>query len=319
MYEKNKGILLCKDINTNFAKTLNDKSMKSRRDFLKTAAVAVAGGLVAPSLLSSCGSSSSATTKTIGLQLYSLREMEKEKGIVEVLKAVAKMGYKRLETANYDNGLFYSMKPSEFKKVVDDLGMSVTSSHLSKAYDPEKKNEIMAWWDQATEAHSQLGVKYMIQPWMPVNADTTLDYIKMYCDYFSSVGMLTARSSIAFGYHNHDFEFKKIDDTIIYDFMLENVSKNHVLFELDVYWIQKGGYNPVDYMKKYASQIKVLHIKDDKELGASGTMDFEAIFNQAYANNIKDWYVEVEQYTNNNPEESVKQSFDFLNNAPYVK
>ena len=140
----------------------------------------------------------------------------------------------------------------------------------------------------------------------------------MYCDYFNTVGYKTAAASIAFGYHNHDFEFRKIDDQVIYDYMLKNVSPNHVFFEADVYWIMKGGYNPVDYMKNYADQIKVLHIKDEKEIGASGEMDFQSIFEQAKANNIKDWYVEVERYTNNNPEESVQQSFDFLNKAPYV-
>lgn len=293
--------------------------MKSRRDFLKTAGLVVAGGLIAPQLLSACGGGSTASKKSIGLQLYSLRDMVKDQGIEAVLKAVAAMGYKNLETAGYDDGKIYGMKPSELKKMTDDLGMRITSAHLGKSFEKEKEQEIMAWWGKATEAHNELGVKYMIQPWMPVNENTTLDDIKMYCDYFSSVGIVTAASSIAFGYHNHDFEFKKIGDQIIYDFMLDNVSKNHVTFELDVYWASRGGYNPVDYMKKYASQIRVLHIKDDKEIGASGTMDFKAIFDQATANNIKDWFVEVEQYTNNNPEESVRQSFDYLNKAEYVK
>ena len=72
-------------------------------------------------------------------------------------------------------------------------------------------------------------------------------------------------------------------------------------------------------MKNRPSQFKAIHIKDDKEIGASGKMNFQPIFDQMYANNIKDWYVEVEQYTNNNPQESVKQSFDYLNKADYVK
>ena len=61
-----------------------------------------------------------------------------------------------------------------------------------------------------------------------------------------------------------------------------------------------------------------IHIKDDKAIGASGKIDFKAIFNQAYANDIKDWYVEVEEY-NGTPQEDVKQSYDFLANAAYVK
>jgi len=176
----------------------------------------------------------------------------------------------------------------------------------------------MAWWDRAIESHNELGVKYMVQPSITVNDKTTLDDIKMFCDYFNSVGYKTAAAGIAFGYHNHAFEFREIDGQLIYDYMLNTVSKNHVFFELDVYWCKEGGYDPVEYLKKYPSQFKTVHIKDEKEIGASGKIDFQPIFEQMKANNVKDWYVEVEQYTNNNPEASVKESFDYLNNAAYV-
>ena len=290
--------------------------MQNRRDFLKHASLLVAGGLVAPQLLSSC---SSAPAKNIGLQLYSLRDLVKESGIQVVLETVAKMGYTNLETAGYDNGKIYGLAPAEFKKMVTDLGMKCTSAHLGQAFTKEKEAEVMAWWDQAIEAHNELGVKYMVQPFMPVNDQTTLDDLKMYCDYFNTVGYKTASASIAFGYHNHDFEFRKIGDQLIYDFMLNTVSKNHVFFELDVYWCMVGGYEPAKYLKDYAGQFKAVHIKDEKEIGTSGKMDFKPIFDQMNANNIKDWYVEVEQYTNNDPVASVQQSFDFLNKAEYVK
>ena len=289
--------------------------MQNRREFLRSASVLVAGGLMAQGF-SSCVKSG--PTKNIGLQLYSLRDYVKENGIQKTLEVVAKMGFKNLEAASYDNGKLYGLEPKELKKMIDDLGMKMTSSHTGQAYTKEKESEVMAWWDKAIEAHNELGVRYVVQPWLPVNDQTTLDDIKMYCDYFNTVGYKTASASIAFGYHNHDFEFRKIDDQIIYDFMLQNTSKNHVLFEADVYWIMKGGYNPVDYMKKYPEQIRLLHIKDEKEIGASGTMDFQAIFEEAKALNIKDWYVEVERYTNNDPVASVQESFDYLNKAAYV-
>lgn len=291
--------------------------MQNRRDFLKKASLMLAGGLAVPKLLGA--TEAAAPAKKIGLQLYSLRDLVKETDIKTTLETVAKMGYKNLETAGYDNGLIYGLAPAEFKKIVNDLGMKCTSAHLGQAFTKEKEAEVMAWWDKAIEAHNALGVKYMVQPWMPVNAQTTLDDIKIYCDYFNTVGYKTAAASIAFGYHNHNFEFRKIGDQLIYDFLLDNVSKNHVFFELDVYWCIKGNANPVTYLKNRPSQFKALHIKDEKEIGASGEIDFKPIFDQMYANNIKDWYVEVEQYTNNDPVASVQQSYDFLNKAAYVK
>ena len=295
--------------------------MQNRREFLKRASLMLARGMVMPQLLSSCAGKASASesSKYIGLQLYSLRDLVKEEGIQKVLETASKMGYKNLETASYDNGKIYGLAPAEFKKMVNDLGMKCTSAHLGQAFTKEKEAEVMSWWDQAIDAHNELGVKYMVQPWMPVNDQTTLDDLKMYCDYFNTVGYKTAAASIAFGYHNHAFEFRKIEDQLIYDFLLDNVSPNHVFFEMDVYWVQEGGADPVAYLKNRPSQFKAVHIKDEKEIGASGKMDFKPIFDQMYANNIKDWYVEVEQYTQNDPVASVQQSYDYLNKADYVK
>lgn len=296
--------------------------MTNRRDFLKQASMAVAGGLIGGSILSACGGGSGAKAtakKHIGLQLYSLREDVKEIGIQKVLEMVAKMGYSHLETAGYNNGKIYGLNPAEFKKMVDDLGMKATSAHLSK-YISDSRDADMNWWNVAVEAHNEAGMKYMIMPSSPLkNEGATADNVKRYADYFNEIGLITAAASIKFGYHNHEFEFEnKIDGVPVYDLLVEQTSPNHVLFQNDVYWTQVGGYNPVDYLKKYPKRIQVLHIKDKQAIGASGTMDFKAIFDQFYTNGGKDWYVEVEEYIGT-PEEDVKQSYDFLAKADYVK
>jgi sugar phosphate isomerase/epimerase len=293
--------------------------IKSRREFLKTTAFAVAGGLVLPKLLSSCGGKVATPKKHIGLQLYSLRDDINEIGIQKVLEIVAKMGYVNLETAGYNDGKIYGKEPAEFKKLVDDLGMKVTSAHLGRNI-TDNRDADMGWWNKAVEAHSAAGMKYMIMPASPLSGEgATLDNVKRYGDYFNQIGLITAAASIKFGYHNHNFEFEnKIDEVPVYDLLVENTSPDHVLFQNDVYWTIKGGYDPVEYMKKYPKRIQVLHIKDEQEIGASGTIDFKAIFEQAYANGIKDWYVEVERYIAT-PQEDVKRSYDYLNNAEYVK
>ena len=296
--------------------------MQSRRDFIKQASMLISGGVIAPHILSSCGGGAakpSTPSKYLGLQLYSLRDMVRDDGIEKTLEAVAKMGYNSLETASYNNGKLYGMDPTELKKRVEDLGMKLTSSHLSRNLTGDRDAD-MAWWNQATDAHNAAGMKYMIVPMSPLRGEgATLDNVKRYCDYFNEVALITAGASIQFGYHNHAFEFEsKIDDKPVYDYMLELTSPRHVLFQLDVYWIKKGGYDPVDYMKRYADRIKVLHIKDEKAIGVHNTVDFKAVFDQAYANGIKDWYVEVEDY-DGTPQEDVQKSADFLLNAAFTK
>jgi len=276
----------------------------------------VAGSIAGSSILSGCGSD--APKKHIGLQLYSLRGDVKDLGIKKVLEIVAKMGYVNLETAGYNDGMFYNVKPREFKKMVDDLGMRATSSHAMRTI-TENRDEDMAWWSRAMEAHAAADMKYMVMPWAPFEdeEDCTLENVQRYGTYFNSIGKLTATVNIAFGYHNHAFEFKnKIDGVPVYDLLLENTS-NHVFFQNDVYWTKVGGYDVVDYLKKYPTRHKTLHIKDVRDIGGSGTMNFEAIFNQAYENGIKDWYVEMED--ERTPQEDVKKSYDFLAAAEYVK
>jgi len=303
--------------------------MLNRRNFLKQASVLMAGGVVGSSILTACSGGGTKTAapsaepsvakKHIGLQLYSLRDDVKELGIKKVLEIVAEMGYVNLETAGYSDGLIYEMEPREFKKIVDDLGMKVTSAHLGREITNDRDAD-RAWWNKATEAHAAAGMKYMVMPWAPLEGEgATLDNVKRYGEYFSSIGLITASSSITFGYHNHAFEFKnKIDDVPVYDLLMEHTSPRHVIFQNDVYWTQIGGYDPVEYMKKYPNRIKLLHIKDEKAIGVSGNMDFKAIFDQAYENNVKDWYVEVEDY-DGTPQEDVKKSYDFLAAADYVK
>ena len=292
--------------------------MQNRRKFLKQLSMVLAGGALAPQVLSSCAGAGS--TKHIGLQLYSLREMVKEHGIQKVLEAVSKMGYKHLETAGYNNGKIYGMAPGEYKKLCNDLGLRTTSAHLGRNLSKDR-DEDMSWWNKAVEAHNEAGLKYMVMPFSPLGKeDVTMDDVKRYCNYFNEVGLITAGASIQFGYHNHAFEFeRKLDGAPLYDAMMKYTSPDHVLFQLDVYWAQKGGFDPVEYMNKYADRIKLLHIKDEKTIGKSGSMNFEGIFNAAYANGvIKDWYVEVERY-DTTPEEDVKASYDYLANAAYVK
>lgn len=302
--------------------------MQNRRDFIKRASMLIAGGAVgAAPLLSSCGSSKTSSggtaanksSKYLGLQLYSLRDMVRDEGIKKVLEAVAKMGYNSLETASYSDGKLYGMAPGELKKMVDDLGMKLTSSHLSRNISNDRDAD-MAWWNQAVDAHNAAGMKYMVMPSSPLSGDNLkLDDVKRYGDYFNEIALISAGASIQFGYHNHAFEFEsKVGGIPVYDLLLENTSAHHVMFQLDVYWIKKGGYDPVEYMKKYPKRIKTLHIKDETAIGAQNTVDYKAVFEQAYANGVKDWYVEVEQY-DTTPQEDVKKSADFLLRSSFVK
>jgi sugar phosphate isomerase/epimerase len=257
--------------------------------------------------------------KNIGLQLYSIRDSI-YKNVPAAIEKVGKMGYTFVEPAGYNNGKFYNMTPADFKTLCTKNGLGLLSSHTGQALpDAANWDKVMAWWDVCIEAHNAAGIKYIVQPFMDGNAFKSLETLKKYCEYFNAVGDKCKAKGIRFGYHNHDKEFStQLDGKTIYDFMLNNTDPSKVMFQLDLYWCVEGGKNPVDYFNKYPKRFVSWHIKDKEEIGASGTMDFEAIWKAAKKSGMKYGVVEVEKY-NFDQFTSCKKSIDFLTAAKYVK
>lgn len=255
--------------------------------------------------------------KQIGLQLYSLREDIKE-NVGGILKQVANIGFKKLEAANYSEGKIYGYSPEEIKKMVTDLGMHMQSAHVGGPRDFTGTNHAAAmdWWKQAADAHASVGAEFLIKPSMP-KPDTLME-LEQWCSYYNQVGAITKEYGLQFGFHNHAREFEKIEGKVMYDFLLENTDPGLFCMELDVFWTTKGGYDPVDYLTEFSGRFPLLHIKDEKEIGQSGTIDFEPIFKAAYAQGMKGYFVEVEKY-NYEPIKSVAMSYDYLKNSNYVK
>jgi sugar phosphate isomerase/epimerase len=256
--------------------------------------------------------------KNLGLQLYSIRDSIM-RNVPAAIEKVAKMGYKFVEPANYANGKIYGMDPVAFKDLCKKNGMFVICSHVNEALpSAENWDKAMAWWDLCIDTHVAAGCKFLVQPSMGGDAYKDINVLKKYCDYFNAVGAKCKAKGLRFGYHNHDQEFStKLDGQTIYDFMLKNTDPSKVMFEMDLYWVVEGGANPVDYFNKYPGRFELWHIKDKEEIGASGKMDFAAIFGAAKKAGLKYGVVEVERY-NFDEYTSCKKSIDFLNAASYV-
>jgi sugar phosphate isomerase/epimerase len=256
--------------------------------------------------------------KNIGLQLYSLRDSIKN-NVPGTISKVGAMGYKFVEPAGYGDGKFYGMTPAGFKALCIANKMTVLSSHTGQpAPDAAGMEKTMAWWDICIAAHVEAGAKFIVQPSMGGGAYKSLAELKSYCDYFNMVGEKCNAKGIRFGYHNHDKELStQLEGQTMYDYMLANTDPAKVMFEMDLYWVVEGGANPVDYFLKYPGRFELWHIKDKQEIGASGRMDFKAIWANAAKSGMKYGVVEVEQY-NFDQFTSCKKSLDFLNAADYV-
>lgn len=258
--------------------------------------------------------------KDIALQLYSLRDSIAT-DYFGIIKRVSDMGYTAVEAAWYEDGKFYGRTPEEFRADIEGVGMTVLSSHTTKQLSEKELqakdfSESLKWWDECIAAHKAAGMKYIVAPWMDV--PKTLNDLQTYCEYYNEIGKRCRENGMCFGYHNHAHEFRKVDGEVMLDYMLEHTNPEYVFFELDVYWTVRGQACPADYLKKYKNRFTLLHIKDDKELGQSGMVGFDAIFKNTDVAGVKHLIVEIENY-NYEPEESVKMCLDYLLESPLVK
>ena len=266
--------------------------------------------------------------KDIGLQLYSIRQLigsaEKfAENQEKVLADLAKMGYTTVETANYGDGKLYGMAPEDFKACVEKAGLKALSTHTTRGLSKEElqagaaNGETMKWWDECIAAHKAAGMEYVVTPSQPT--PETIKDLQTWCNYHNAIGKKCAEAGLKYGYHNHSHEFKKVEDQVMLDYMLEKTDPQYVFFEMDVYWTVMGKASPVAYFKKYPGRFKLLHIKDHKEIGQSGMVGFDAIFNNAEIAGVEHIIVEAEAYESADMMEGVAKCADYLLKADFVK
>jgi len=313
----------------------------NRRKFLKNASLMAVTGVLASQSCKSTSNVNAKTKKEFGLQTYSLGG-ELAPDVPGGLKKVAQYGYTYLELAGYNGeGKIGNVTMAEFKKYATDAGLKIVSSHLNppaREYNKDNFEQISEFWKKAADHHAAIGCKYMIQPGQPATRST--EEVAFVGEVFNEAGRIAKSAGLIFGYHNHSGEFARVVPggteplpagrggfgrqqpegiRIIYDAMLEATDPSLVVFENDVYWTVMGQQDPVAYMKKYADRIRLLHIKDVAVLGESGMMNFQKIYETAYANNISEFFVELENYTGGTQFEGVKGCADYLLKAAFVK
>ena len=265
--------------------------------------------------------------KEIGVQLYSVRELigSDEKFAAnheDVFARLAGMGYTTVELCWYKDGAFFGLTPEEMKAELAKAGLTAVSTHVSNNLTEEElaSGDFSAkeqWWKDCIAAHKAVGCEYIVVPGFPI-PDNLAD-LKTWCDYFNYIGTLCNAEGLRFGYHNHSHEFHKIDGQVIYDFMIENTDPALVFFEMDVYWAVIGRAAPVEYFAKYPGRFELLHIKDRAEVGQSGMIGFDAIFNNASLAGLKHYIVEMEASGVGDIMETCRISADYLKEAPFVK
>ena len=258
--------------------------MRNRREFLQLS-IAAAAGLAAPRLFAG-------ECRSLGVQLYTVRH-EAERNLPAVLEAVRKIGYTKVETY-WD---IYNHPAPELRWMIDDQGLKVPSGHFN--YDG---------LESKIDYAKALGVEYVICPMLPQSMWFTLDGYKRAADQFNLWGEKIHQAGMQFGFHNHNYEFRRFGDTTGWETMMQRSDPKLVCIEMDCYWIMQAGGDPLQMFQQYGDRIKLLHLKDRKsgfpttqvknkaaehftEVGA-GTIHWPEILGAAEKNGVRHMFVE---------------------------
>jgi sugar phosphate isomerase/epimerase len=263
----------------------------------------------------------------IAVQLYTLRELTRT-DFAGVAEQVARIGYAGVELAGFGN----LQSAEEVRRVLDGLGLVVCGSHAPIDALESDLNRVL-------DANAALGNRNIVCPYLPEERRRDANGWRGVARSLNRIGGQCRARGFEFAYHNHSFEFQRftlcdptetaaearpptnsaeLEQTGL-DLLFSNTDPALVKAELDVYWVQHGGADPVVYLKKLGPRCLLVHLKDMAPGGerkfapvGSGMLDFGEILKAAREAGVKWGIVEQDTTYDVPPLEAVRQSFENL-------
>jgi sugar phosphate isomerase/epimerase len=192
----------------------------------------------------------SAMLPAYGIQLYMVKE-DMEKDPLGTLKQLGRMGYRYIESYGGNKGPFWGMGNQQFKKVAGGYGLTLISTHYNEDEMP---------FEKLAEQAAAIGMKYLICPWK--GPQKSIDAFKRFADDFNHHGEICKQHGLRYGYHPHDYPYKRIDGQLPIDVLLANTDKNLVYYQMDYYYAVTEGQNPESYLKKHKGRFTSCHMRD---------------------------------------------------------
>jgi sugar phosphate isomerase/epimerase len=279
----------------------------SRKTFIRQSAFGAASVLLSnlPSQLLAADKK----IKHLGLITGVLRKELKEDWKA-TLRKVSSIGYKYIEFESFGTG-----NQEEEKRFLKDIGLKPlgggTAMAQLKTDDSVKQLvEKALFWDK----------KYLTcyWPWMDSGKNKKLDDFKKAAADLNRVGEICNKEGIRFAYHNHDNEFVPVEGYKWgYEVIMKETDPKAVAGLMDLYWVTKGGGDPVELFKKFPGRFELFHVKDmDRSpqklytCPGYGQLDFKKIFSHSKEAGVKYYIVEIDETPN--PLKCVEDSYAYL-------
>ena len=186
---------------------------------------------------------------TVAVQVYSVRK-EAQADLFGTLSKIKEMGYDGVEFAG-----LYGHSPADVKRMCEELGLVPVSAHVPYT-------DMLANPEMVIGQYAEIGCKYIAVPYLTPEFRPGTPAFPEVIKNIAKLGECAKKMGIQLLYHNHDFEFVKIDGKYALDILYEEVEADLLATELDTCWVNVGGVNPADYIRKYTGRAPVVHLKD---------------------------------------------------------
>ncbi len=246
----------------------------------------------------------------LGVQLYTLRQMA-AKDLPSTLRQIRAVGYEEVELIP----LAYTRPARELRAMIADSGLTAPSGHFNYADIATKLSYAKA-----------LGLKWMVCPVIPKDL-WTADGFRRAAHQFNAWGKQIRDKGMSFAFHNHDYEFRKLNGGTGYDILVKETDPELVSFELDCYWVAQAGIDPAAKLKQLGRRVRLLHLKDLKpgfppsnDMSASsahftevgrGKLNWREILAVAQKLQVEQYIVEQDK-TDGPPVASIRISYNYL-------
>ena len=195
----------------------------------------------------------------IGIQMSTIKKKVDELGAYETLKACAEMGYHCMEVSQIP---MTAENVSGMRKACREFGIKIAANTAAlEPMAPGMPGEyLVSDFDKIVEDCKALDTNMLRIGMLPITCmgsrEKAVDFVKRADEMAERLG----EHGIDLYYHNHHVEFVKYDGQYLLDIIRDNTKK--MGFELDIHWIHRGGENPVEFIRRYAGRIRLLHLKD---------------------------------------------------------
>jgi len=269
----------------------------TRRNFSYTSSV-----LAATSMMNLSQYANPATPQRykMGYQLFSVNKDMNEDPIGTLVQLKA-MGYEDFEIYGFDptKVSYYDIPATDFKKKIDDLGLTMTSGHYGFTdYLESSESDLRHFIDQCIAGAKAIQSPYITWPWLDPKYRNMKGF-EILVDKLNIIGKHVNQAGLGFAYHNHGFEFENHDGSNGYDLILSATDPELVKLQMDMYWVMHAGTTtPIELVQKHPNRYVMWHIKDMDvatrdytELG-NGSINYLNILPDPVESGLEYYYIE---------------------------